>query len=42
MTDMSIRQVPLRPRTTGMRMVDRMMTRALGLPAATNDYSVRR
>jgi uncharacterized protein len=42
MTSTAPQEIPLLPRTAGMRFVDRMMTRVLGLPPATSDYSVRR
>lgn len=42
MTDLPSRENALRPRTVGMRATDRAMTRMLGLPAPTSDYSVRR
>ena len=42
MTSTSRHEIPLLPRSARMRLVDRAMTRVLGLPAATTDYSLRR
>ena len=42
LTDTSAHDVQMLPRSARMRIVDRVITRLLGLPAATTDYSVRR
>jgi len=41
-TDTSTHQVPLIPRSTSMRLIDRLMTRMLGLPPARTEYGLRR